>query len=443
MDPEIALLLDSLRDGDLDASDRASLARTLRADPALAARVHADLRLEGQLAGLLRPLDDSIWQAIEVARVVAADNQVADGVLRRISLPPRRGWWAWGLAASVLALAIGAALGLGNHQPSMRVTVAMTDERADSTEHQAASLASPLTCSDDQHAQLAFSDGTSVEVASASVVRLASMDRGGAQLELTKGSLQAVVAKQLAGAHFVVHTKEAVLTVLGTRFSATRFPWGTRVEVAEGRVLTHQITGGAETVVPAGMRVDVGMDPSRPLAPVPLQPPMPAGAVLRVPVADAIVIAGRRAHENRGGVPSHLLTSLEAPTDERREFYLRFDLTGIHRPVSSARLYLHVNHLTYLGMRCEVAEVADTTWNEMAITWETRPKAGTVVGTWSPGQDDAPIDLTAAVNAGDALLSLRIRAVAGMPPHAVVGFNTREAIEHKRPLLVLMPQSTP
>lgn len=441
MTPELAALIDRWRDGGLDADERAALAARLRADPEYAAAFHAEVRFQGQLAGALHRPGDTVWRRLDDALAVGGDARLAERVLarlrRRALAWPR---WAAAAAAALLLAVLGLYALRAPGAAGADVDVLMTDERGDMPQQQAVPPAAPVALGNDQHAQFAFRDGSRVEVGTGSAVRLAGDDAGGARLELTDGSLQAEIARQTSGSHFVVQTKEALMTVLGTRFTVLRFPWGTRVEVTEGRVLTRQLADGAEVEVPAGMWAEVRRSGPRALVPASLRRALPAGASAREPVADAIVVAGRYARDNRGGAHSHILTSPDAPPDERREFYLRFDLAGLHRPVSSAQLFLHLTQLTHPGMRLEIAQVPDARWNELTITWDNRPAAGAVVGEWRPGPDDAPIELTAAVNqaTGD-VLSLRIRATAGTPPHAVVGFNTREALEHKRPCLVVVP----
>jgi ferric-dicitrate binding protein FerR (iron transport regulator) len=430
---ELAWLVDRYRDGDLDARARAGLAARLAADPVFAAAFLAEVRSQGRLAGLFHGDGESLWRQVDDALAIGASSTLAERVLARIPAA-RRPWLGWSLAAGVLvALLLG--LAIGTYHPAPHVTVAMEDDRLAGNTSAQAGAGARLACDLDQRARLDFADGTRVELGSGGAVRLDGLDHGGTHLTLESGPLSAVVAKQPAGVHFVVDTRDARLTVIGTRFTAVHLPWGTRVEVDEGRVLTRRSRDGAEVYVDAGSAVLVR--PDAPFAPQALRPALPPGAQAFVPVADSIVVGGRYSGSNRGTYKSHILTSPAAAPDEQRMFYLAFDLAGLRGPVVRAGLRLHLDKLRHPGMRLEVALV-DRSWQETTITWATCPPAGAVVAWWTPGPDDAPIDLTAAVAAAaGGRLSLRIRAVDGTPADALVGFNTREAAPGRQPLLVV------
>lgn len=450
MDQDLALLIDRWRDGELDADEKAHLAARLRADAVYAGRFFAELRYQGCLAGLLRRDGDDLWRHVEDALAIGSTTTVADQVLKKVErVHPRQRrptirWWPRMLvAASVLLVLSGMVAGLAWMRSPIGVTIAMLDDRTSQAQRREVPSGGLITCGNDQRAQMDFTDGSQVELGSGGTMQLTRLDRRGARLDLEEGPLKAVIAKQQPKAHFVVKTQDAVLTVLGTRFTATRLPWGTRVAVTEGLVKARRAKDGAEIEVPAGMWAEVRNSPRIALSLRPLLPPLPTGAVVREPVADSIVVGGKYAHENRGDFKAHMLTSYAQPPDEHREYYLCFDLTGVRRPVAQARLRLHITRLTQPGMRLMVEKV-EATWGERTINWNSRPAAGPVVGEWRPGPDDQPIDLTAAVNAAGDSLSLRIRAVDGTALKAIVGFATREALEHERPRLVLVPEhSTP
>jgi uncharacterized membrane protein len=287
-----------------------------------------------------------------------------------------------------------------------------------------------------QEAQVDFTDGTRIDLGSGGAVRLAGSDGGGARLALESGHISAAVTKQAAGAHFQVATDEATLTVLGTRFTVTRLPWGTRVEVTEGLVRTRRAADGREVEVGAGGRVDVGPGA---MALRPIRPRPPAGARVLEPVADAVVVGGRFGDENRGGRAMYVVTSPRTKADQLRVYYLRFDLRSLAAAPARAELRLHLAQLRRAGMRLHLSRV-DQPWEEKRVTWNTRPPLAQLVASWTPQQDEEPIDLTAAVAAAiGGELSLCLHADAAEAPDALVGFHTREASPILRPALVVIP----
>jgi hypothetical protein len=233
-----------------------------------------------------------------------------------------------------------------------------------------------------------------------------------------------------------VQTKEALLTVLGTKFTATKFPWGTRVEVTEGRVRTKRESDGKEVEVGAGSRVDVGpgaMDLH------PIRPPLPADALMLEPIADSVVVGGKYGDENRGTRPGHVVTSPKTKKDELRDYYLRFDLRQVTSAPTRAQLHLHLTLLRPKDVTLHLARI-DQAWEETTITWNNRPPYGERVATWKPDRNDTPIDLTSfvATNLGK-VVDLCLHIDEAEKPHAIVGFHTREASPIMRPRLVIEP----
>jgi hypothetical protein len=435
-DEDLALLADRWLDGGLTQDERQRLA----GDPQLARRFIAELRFQGRVGGLLRQDGRELLDHVEDALALGSSTGLADRVLARLRPPAQRQWWRWAAGAALAAgllvavlLAAGGTAGPVRAGPS-EVTAAVEDEAHPAVAPVALEFGSLLAVDLDQEARVAFKDGTRLQLGAASSVRLARNDPAGTRIALESGSLSAEVARQPQGTHFQVATRDALLTVIGTRFIATRMPWGTRVEVAEGRVRTTRASDGRELEVGAGNRVDVGPGV---MALTAIRPLLPAGARVFEPSADAVVVGGRFAHGHRGKRTIHQVTSPQARPDEQREFYVAFDLARVTAPPAHAELRLHLTLLRRLGMRLHLARV-DQPWQETAITWSERPPHGAEVALWSPDQEDAAIDLTAAVRAAvGTQLSLCLYADAGEAPDAIVGFHTREAAPPLRPQLVL------
>ena len=79
--------------------------------------------------------------------------------------------------------------------------------------------------------------------------------------------------------------------------------------------------------------------------------------------------------------------------------YLRFDLSGVTGSIASATLRVYVEN-GHTGF--DVHGVADSSWNESAITWSNAPSMGPSVGSSGPVDKDhwASVDVTQLVHAG-------------------------------------------
>lgn len=98
------------------------------------------------------------------------------------------------------------------------------------------------------------------------------------------------------------------------------------------------------------------------------------------PVADAFVRAGADAYNNFGA--DTLLYSKKSASDSyEREVYLKFDISSFTPDVSSAilRLYGLLNSTENPSVPIEVHNVADTKWQESAITWNNKPNEDTSI----------------------------------------------------------------
>jgi len=431
-DAELALVVDRYLDGELSSDERQHLAK----DQELTRRFIAELRFQGRVGGLLRQDGRALLDHVQDALALDGSTGLADRVLAR--LPARRGrtWWrviagsaiAAGIAASVIvallpmsviSTGVVAAVAAGVNTPSERIDF---------------KLGTLLTLDVGQEAQVDFKDGTRMDLGATSAVRLSGIDKSGARIALESGSLSAEVAKQPKGSNFQVKTNDALLTVLGTKFTATKYPWGTRVEVTEGRVRTKREADGKEVEVGAGSRVDVGPGG---MALQPIRPPLPEDALVLEPTADAVVVGGKYGDENRGLRPSHVVTSPHTKTDELRDYYLRFDLTQVRQAPTRAELHLHLTLLKRGGLKLHLARI-DQPWEETAITWNNRPARGERVTSWTPDRKDTAIDLTALVAANlGKVIDLCLHIDGGEKPDAIVGFHTREAPTILRPRLVI------
>ena len=156
--------------------------------------------------------------------------------------------------------------------------------------------------------------------------------------------------------------------------------------------------------------------------------PVPTAA----PIADTYVRAGVWGSTNFGGAP--LLTAKKgASPDNTRRSYLKFEI-GARPDVQHATLRLYGRLSDEGGSTAEtlVYGVADTSWDERTVTWNTRPDLGGVLGRFvvratSPRWFE--VDVTAFVRAeqraGHTVVSLALRNLTHSS--AFAEFGSRES----------------
>jgi hypothetical protein len=95
-----------------------------------------------------------------------------------------------------------------------------------------------------------------------------------------------------------------------------------------------------------------------------------------VPVADTYVQAGQYANDNFGSdVYLRVKTHTDPNHDSNRYAYLKFDLTPVAGNILSAELYLSGRIAEAERARTDlfVSGVGDVSWEETAVTWNTKP----------------------------------------------------------------------
>ncbi len=97
--------------------------------------------------------------------------------------------------------------------------------------------------------ELQFHDGSKVMISGTSMLTFA--DAGQKQLRLREGRLSADVVPQPAGKPMLIHTRTALLSVLGTQFEVEAGLISTALNVSEGKVRIRRLSDGSEVDVPA------------------------------------------------------------------------------------------------------------------------------------------------------------------------------------------------
>ena len=106
--------------------------------------------------------------------------------------------------------------------------------------------------------ELEFNDGSTVAISGNSMLTFS--DHGQKKLHLNKGSFSAFVLPQPAGKPMLIHTRSAMLEVLGTRFDVETGLSSTILNVSEGKVRMKRLSDGSSVVVPAQHRLIVAAD---------------------------------------------------------------------------------------------------------------------------------------------------------------------------------------
>lgn len=101
--------------------------------------------------------------------------------------------------------------------------------------------------------ELQFNDGSKVVIAGISMLTFS--DNGQKILRLREGQLTADVQPQPAGHPMLLHTRTAIIEVLGTQFDVQSALSSTVLNVSEGSVRLRRLSDGREVDVPAEHRV--------------------------------------------------------------------------------------------------------------------------------------------------------------------------------------------
>ncbi|MFK7768069.1 MAG: FecR domain-containing protein [Mariniblastus sp.] len=113
--------------------------------------------------------------------------------------------------------------------------------------------------------ELQFNDGSTVMISGTSMLTFS--DAGQKELRLREGIFSANVTPQPAGKPMLIHTRSALLKVLGTQFDIKTNLNSTELNVREGKVRVKRLSDGREVDVPAKHRVVAGdereMTPAR------------------------------------------------------------------------------------------------------------------------------------------------------------------------------------
>lgn len=105
---------------------------------------------------------------------------------------------------------------------------------------------------------LRFNDGSTIAISGNSMLTFS--DHGQKELHLKEGNLSADVVAQPPGKPMLIHTRSAVLEVVGTTFEVEAGPLSTTLNVSDGKVRMKRLHDGNTVDVPAKYRVIAAVD---------------------------------------------------------------------------------------------------------------------------------------------------------------------------------------
>lgn len=161
------------------------------------------------------------------------------------------------------------------------------------------------------------------------------------------------------------------------------------------------------------------------------------------PEADAYVRGGTYANTNYGAT-TNLLTQTNAGAGSNYETFIRYDLTSFIGTVSSAKLRMYggLNNTTIPSLNVEAHHCTDTTWQENAVTYNTRPAADSTVLATTPISGtvkgyyewDITSKINALKNAGATAVTIKLNNTSASGTLAV--FSSRQATSNKPQLVI-------
>ena len=150
------------------------------------------------------------------------------------------------------------------------------------------------------------------------------------------------------------------------------------------------------------------------------------------PLADTYVRAGAWSSTNFGSERSLHAKKGNSPDNTRRS-YLKFDIGGINKiGRATLRLYGHLSDGSSRQAQTTIYAVSDPSWSERALTWNTRPVLGAVVGRMIVNgtapqwfEVDVTVFVRAEQQAAHTVISLALRNV--LHSSAYAEFGSRES----------------
>lgn len=170
--------------------------------------------------------------------------------------------------------------------------------------------------------------------------------------------------------------------------------------------------------------------PTSTLAPLPTATPTPALQVLTFTPSDDATIREKGKNRNYGSTDS-----LEVDLKSRKDFLLRFDVSGIgSATITGVTLRLFAIDSSSKGGDFHVT---DTNWNEDTVAWRTAPPPGVLLGSLGDVESGSwyELDVTPLVT-GDGPASLRVSSTNSNG----ADYSSKENSDGNMPALIIFLQ---
>ncbi|WNR45748.1 CBM96 family carbohydrate-binding protein [Paenibacillus roseipurpureus] len=176
---------------------------------------------------------------------------------------------------------------------------------------------------------------------------------------------------------------------------------------------------------------------------------VPAGAVIGFKVLsaftatdDAAVRDGSYAATNQSGTTATTVTVKNDGTSYLREGYFKFNFSSYANSVSAAAIVLTPTLTGQSGITHNVLLVADNSWSEGTITWNTRPAGSTVLGSYTiTGGSPITIDVTSQVQSAlssGKQISIKVVSTTPFSSSGQVEYGSGENVDLlMRPVLTI------
>ena len=287
-DERLQSLIDALLDKRLSASDQDELAARLRSSPE-ARRLYWEIVEQEAL------LQDVVCESAgrDLARMAANDLSVGELLRQPASTPvasqklkaaANLGRWLL-VGGGFVALAMVLVIPFFRSSSLLQDTVTageptaklsslagevwLTDSRQRSVKASSAQAfysGDRVRVGEESAAELTLADGTKVMLSAESVLHFQRFDASSKVLQLEYGSAEVAAEPQSPHRPLVIHTEQARLTVLGTRFRLYAGDGDSRVELEEGKVQFERQSDGQTVEVAAGQYAVAEAEPAKPLA---------------------------------------------------------------------------------------------------------------------------------------------------------------------------------
>ncbi|WP_231571006.1 CBM96 family carbohydrate-binding protein [Gordoniibacillus kamchatkensis] len=159
------------------------------------------------------------------------------------------------------------------------------------------------------------------------------------------------------------------------------------------------------------------------------------------PSDDAYVRNGSYANSNFG-TSDQLVVKNDPNSGYYRYSYLKFDLSAVPWQVKSAKIRLIPTSFGVANTTGVAYEVNNHAWTESGITWNNKPAAGGLIGSWTVPAAGTPVtlDVTAQVNAalsGDKTIAVQLAQTTNYGSTGWVIYGSKEHAEAAyRPVLL-------